>query len=98
MEIIDSMALVERCVRVRFGGTLKRSTVGVFVEPLAQAGRGPGVGAVEFFGQGEQGCLGLQRGAGVVGVGHPAADAAAKSLWQMIFDVSEWAWHWSATS
>jgi len=31
------------------------------VQALAQAGRRAGLGTVEFFGQGEQGCFGLQR-------------------------------------
>ena len=88
-EIIDSMQFVERSVRARVGGTPRRSTVERLVQALAQAGRRAGVGAVEFFGQGQQRGLGLQRRVGVVGVGHPASDSAAKSLRQMVFHVSD---------
>ena len=83
------MQFVERSVRARVGGTPRRSTVSVSSQALAQAGRRAGVGTVEFFGQGQQGGLGLQRRVGVVGVGHPAADTAAKSLRQMVFHISD---------
>jgi hypothetical protein len=74
------MQLVERNVRASVGGTFRRSTES-FVEALAQAGGRAWVGTVEFFGQGEQRGLSLQRRSGVVGVGHLTADAGPKSLW-----------------
>jgi hypothetical protein len=59
------------------------------VEALTRAGRRAGMGAVQLFGQGQQRGLGLQRGVGVVSVGHPAAYRGPKSLRHMIFDVSD---------
>ncbi len=52
-----------------------------------KAGRCPGVGALEFGGQGQQRGLGLQRRSGMVGVGHLPADSGPKALRQMIFHV-----------
>ena len=80
MAIIDSIALVERRVRARVGGTPRRSTVKRLGHALAQAGGGAGMGLVELGGQRLQQRLGRQRGVGVVGVPHPLADQAAQLL------------------
>ena len=80
------MQFVERRVRASVGATLRRSGQGL-VEALAQARRRAWVGAVEFFGQGQQRRFGLQRRRRVVGVGHLTADTGPKALRQMIFDV-----------
>ncbi len=82
------MQLVERNVRASEWPVQAQHGESL-VEALAQARRGARVGAVEFFGQGQQRGLGLQRRVGVVGVGHLTADTGPKSLRQMVFDTSD---------
>ena len=72
-EIIDSMQFVERTVRAGVGGTPNRNTGSVSSRPSRTLAAAPG--AVEFFGQGQQRRLGLQRRRRMVGISHPAADS-----------------------
>jgi hypothetical protein len=58
-------------------------------EALAQGRGGARVGAVEFFGQGQQRGLGFQRRVGVVGISHLAANTGPKSLRRMVFHISD---------
>jgi hypothetical protein len=59
-EIKNSIALVERSVRARVGGTPRRSTVSVSCRPSRRLAAAPGW-VRSILGQGEQGCFGLQR-------------------------------------
>src|SRR3954454_10880172 len=77
MEIMLSMAVVERSVRASVGGTPRRSTVRVSGLPLAQAGRGTRVGLVQLAGQRAQLGFGVEGGVGVVGRAHLHPDRAA---------------------
>jgi hypothetical protein len=60
-ETIDSIQFVERSVRASVGGTPRRRTVRVSSRPSRRLAAAPGWVRSSFFGQGEQGCLGLQR-------------------------------------
>lgn len=53
------MHVVERNVRAQRGWHVQAQHGERLVEALAQAGRRPWVGTIEFFGQGQQGCFGL---------------------------------------
>ncbi len=92
-ESIDSMQFVERSDPRQRGWHTETEYRQCLVEALAQARCRTWVGAVEFFGQGQQRRFGLQRRVGMVGVGHLSSDAGAKSLRQMIFTfLTLWIW------
>jgi hypothetical protein len=80
IEIIDSMALVERSVRASVGGTPSRRTVSVSARPSRRLAAADGLGLVQLAGQRGQLCLGLERRVGVIGGAHPSFDAWAEPL------------------
>jgi hypothetical protein len=66
----NSIQSVEHNVRGSVGATFRRSTVKVSSSPSRRLAETSGSGPVEFGAQGQQRCFGLQRRAGMVGVGH----------------------------
>jgi hypothetical protein len=59
------------------------------VETLTQAAAAPGWVRSNSLVRGGQRGLGFERRSVVIGVGHPASDAAVKSLWQKVFHVAD---------
>jgi hypothetical protein len=66
----NSIQSVEHNVRGSVGAIFRRSTVKVSSSPSRRLAETSGSGPVEFGAQGQQRCFGLQRRAGMVGVGH----------------------------
>lgn len=88
MEIVDSIAVVERRVRARVGGTSRRRVVRVSGRALRRLPAAPGwVG--QLLGQFLELGRGVQRRVGVVGTPHPRLDRAAQPLGQVIPHVAD---------
>ena len=77
MEIMDSIAFVDRSVRASVGRYAQPQHGERLGHALAQARRRAGMGRVQLGGQRGQLGLGGQRGLGVVGPPHPGRDDRA---------------------
>jgi len=89
MPIMDSIALVERSVRARVGGTSRASTVRVSASPSRRLAAAEGWVLSSSQASAGQLRLGLQRRTGVVGGPHPPLDTGAHPPRQMVFHVAD---------